>query len=92
MIQKVLLTGVAPVVEYRSIPDRYFVTYPDLQLELVMAFEHKYTAREIALNAYAGTPFFQMIPTVVYGSPYPRLDYIYPVVADIEIPLRLTKG
>jgi len=68
------------VVEYRSSSDRYFICYPDLKMELVMAFKSKQTAAEIAINAEAGTPFFTMIPTVDYDTPYPRPDYEYPPV------------
>jgi hypothetical protein len=89
VITKVVLTGVAPVVEYRSKLDRYFVTYPSIGLELVMAFEGKYTAREIALNAFAGTPFFDTIPTVPYRTAYPRPNRIYPPVVDPGIPLKI---
>lgn len=89
MSERVLLTGVAPLVEYRSKLDRYFVTYPAIGLELVMAFEHRFTAREIALHTFAGTPFFQMIPTVPLHTPYPRPGLAYPKVVDPGIQLRI---
>lgn len=92
MSDRVLLTGIQPVVEYRSRVDRYFVTYPSVGLELVMAFQNKYTAREIAIQSYAGTPFFQMIPTVPYQTEYPRPGLAYPVVPDLEIQLRIVSG
>lgn len=87
-----ILTGIAPTVEYRSRVDRYFITYPSVGLELAMAFENKYTAREIALNAFAGTPFFQMIPTVPYKTPYPRPGLSYPKLPGPDIPLRIISG
>ena len=74
-------------MEYRSKVDRYFVVFPTLNVEIVMAFENKYTAREIAVNAYVGTPFFTMIPTVDYGTPYPRPDFLYPRLVYPDIPM-----
>jgi len=88
-MERVLLTGVTPTVEYRTKSERYFVTYPSVGLELAMAFENKYAAREIAIHAHAGTPFFQMIPTVVYGTEYPRPGLLYPELPDLEILLRI---
>lgn len=78
-------------MEYRSSADRYFICYPDLKQELVMAFRTKQAAAEIAINAEAGTPFFTMIPTVDYDTPYPRPDYLYPPVrhpAEFELVVR----
>lgn len=80
MIHKDRLVGKLPVVEYRASIARYFVTFPEIARELVMSFECKYAAREIAANTYAGTPFFDMIPTVDHGTSYPRPNLLYPTV------------
>lgn len=89
MSERILLTGITPVIEYRASVDRYFVTYPSAGLELVMAFVNKYAAAEIAIQSFAGTPFFQMIPTVPYQTAYPRPGLTYPVVPNLEIQLRI---
>lgn len=75
-ITRVDCTGHIPVIEYRG--DWYFVCFPKLNVELVMAFEHKITAREIGTNVCAATPFFTLIPVVPYQTPYPRPWLIYP--------------
>lgn len=80
MSERVILTGIPVVVKHRSTNDRYFITFPSLGLELVMAFKSKVTATEIAANCLAGTPFFQMIPTVPIDTEYPRKNLIYPKV------------
>jgi len=75
---RVNLTGHMPVLEYRFTSGRYFVTYPSLGLELMMAFEEEVTAQEIGLNTYLGTPFFTSIPTAPYDTPYPRPGFFPP--------------
>jgi hypothetical protein len=66
------LTGVPVVIEYRVSCSKFFVTFPSLAVELVMAFDHRETAAEIAVNVHCGTPFYTMIPTVPYRTPYQR--------------------
>jgi hypothetical protein len=78
------LVGVLPIVECRPCGGelRYFVCFPDLKAELVMAFEEKLTARELAVNVYHGTPFYTAIPIVRYRTPYPRPWLVYPKLGD----------
>lgn len=86
-VDRLNLIGHLPVVEHRRRVDRFFVVYPDLQVELVMGFVHRWTACELALNTYAGTPFYTAIPTVPYGTPYPRpwLDYPDLILDKVEL-------
>lgn len=81
--------GIQPVVEYRSALGRYFITYPELGVELAPAFNHKWTAFEIAVNAFHGTPFFTMIPTVAYGTEYPRPGLVMPRLRPMDVPLSI---
>jgi hypothetical protein len=89
MSERLDTSGHLPVVEYRSHVDRYFITYPSLQVELAPAFSHKFTAQEIAINAYYGVPFFMMIPTVPYDTAYPRPGLLMPKIGPIDIQLRI---
>lgn len=89
MTKRLDLSGHLPVVEYRSQVDRYFITFPDLQVELAPAFGHKLTAHEIATNVYHGVPFFMMIPAVPYDTPFPRPGLVMPRVRPVDIRLRL---
>lgn len=82
---RLITTGYTPVVEYRSKVDRYFITYPDLKVELAPAFTHRLTAQEVAINAFYGVPFFQMIPTVDYGTVYPRPGLVMPKIRPLAI-------
>ena len=77
-VQRIELTGSQPFVEFRADLDRYFVCFRKEGVELVMAFECKHTAREIAANVAAGTPFFTLIPVVTYRTEYPRPWLVYP--------------
>lgn len=83
------LTGHLPVVEYRSKLDRYFITYPELQVELAPAFTHKLTAHEVACHSYHGTPYFTHIPKVPYGTAYPRPGMVMPKIHPVDIKLRI---
>lgn len=83
-VLRVNCTGHIPVVEYRSSSGKYFVCFKELVVELVMAFEHKVTAREIGANVCAATPFFTLIPVVPYGTAYPRPWLEYPLVDQIR--------
>lgn len=78
------LTGHLPFVEARQCNDeiKYFICFLDIDAELVMGFEEKLTAREIAVNVYHGTPFFTAIPVVRYRTPYPRPWLVYPDLGD----------
>ncbi len=89
MSDKRLLTGHLPVVEFRSSLNLYFVVFPTLNRELVMGFKHKFTAYEIALNCFYGTPFFQVVPSVPYDTPYPRPELEYPKMESLHIDLRI---
>jgi hypothetical protein len=83
-ISRVELVDHWPHIEQRQCQDeiKYFVCFEDLNVELVMAFEEKLTAREIAVNVYHGSPFFTAIPVVPYQTPYPRSWLIYPDLGD----------
>ena len=83
-VDRIELTGHLPVIEARMCLDelRYFVCFKDLKCELVMAFEEKLTAREIAVNVYHGSPFFTAIPVVTYRTAYPRPWLSYPDLRD----------
>lgn len=56
----------------------YFVVLDDGKNELITVFDHETTAREIAIKAYLEYPFFQSIPKVSYGTPFPRPGTIVP--------------
>jgi hypothetical protein len=83
-VSRVDLIGHLPHVEARQCQGeiKYFVCFKDLKVELVMGFEEKLTAREIAVNVYHGSPFFTAIPVVPYQTPYPRSWLIYPDLGD----------
>lgn len=79
------LKGQEVEVEYRSVLGLFFVVYPELSapkilksrpavegFELVMAFENRHAACELAVHTRLGSPFFTMIPVVPYDTPYPR--------------------
>lgn len=83
------LTGHTPVVEYRASVGKFFVVYPDLDLELVMAFDNRGAAFELAKSSYLGIPFFTIIPTVIYQTPYPRPWLSYPTDQVLSIELRI---
>lgn len=89
MTERLDTSGHQPIVEYRSSLDRYFILYEDLGVELAPGFRHKYTAQEIAINAYYGVPFFTMIPTVPMGTAYPRPNLVMPKIGPVDIPLRV---
>lgn len=91
-VSRIDLTGQRPVVEYRSALDRYFVTYPDIKFELVMAFANRQTAHELAINIYHATPFFTAIPVVPYGTAYPRPWLKYPRSLLLEVQLLIIGG
>lgn len=65
-------TSPSPTHEVEERDGRFHVTLPDLGLELAPVFDHRLTAAEIAARSEAGHDFFQMIPTVDIGTPYPR--------------------
>lgn len=88
-VSRVDLKGHLPTVEYRRSVDRYFVTYPDIKVELVMAFAHKQTALELAINTYHATPFYTAIPVVPHGTAYPRPWLLYPRSLMLPVPLIL---
>lgn len=77
-VSRIKLDGHLPFVEYRKSSNRFFVVYPGLNVELVMGFEYRWTACELALNTYAATPFYTAIPVVPYKTPYPRPWLLYP--------------
>lgn len=85
MSKRLDTTGHQPVVEYRSSADRYFITFPDLKVELAPAFRGKQTAHEIAVNCFYGVPFFMMIPTVPHGTEYPRPGMVMPRIRPVDI-------
>lgn len=58
--------------------DFWFVVDPELKVELVTVFDYPITASEICEKVNARYPFFQSIPTVLLGSPYPRKNTIVP--------------
>jgi hypothetical protein len=89
MSRRLDTTGCKVHVEYRKEVNLYFVVYEDLGVELAPAFHHRLTAGEIARQAYLGTPFFMMIPTVAYRTCYPRPGLVMPKDQPIEIPLRI---
>ena len=89
MPARVDVTSRSPTVEYRPGLNLYFIVFDELRLELAPAFAHKITAHEIAINCYYGVPFFTMIPTVPYGTPYPRHGLLMPRIHPVEIPLRI---
>lgn len=89
MTHRLVTSGHLPVVEYRSEVGRYFITFPDLAVELAPAFAHKYTALEIAINVYNATPFFTMIPTVPYDTEYPRPGLVMPPMQPVDVRMRL---
>lgn len=92
MVRRVDTRGHKPFVEYRPSCGLYFVVFEDLGLELAPAFSHKYTAREVAINSFFGVPFFTMIPTVPYGTEYPRPRIIMPRISDLDVELRIKQG
>lgn len=77
-VSRIDLIGYMPSVELRLSVDKHFVVYPDLGVELVMAFNHLLTAQEMAINIYHGTPFYTAIPVVPRNTPYPRPWLVYP--------------
>jgi hypothetical protein len=91
-VDRVDLIGHLPHVEARQCQDeiKYFVCFKDLNVELVMGFEEKLTAREIAVNVYHGSPFFTAIPVVPYQTPYPRPWLTYPSLGDTWRRIELT--
>lgn len=88
-VMKLDLVGQEVEVEYRSGLGLYFVVYPGLTAELVMAFEQRMAAGEIARNTRLGMPFFTMIPTVAYMTPYPRPWLSYPEDGGYLLNLRI---
>jgi len=86
-VQRVDLKGHLPKVEYRPDSQRFFVVFPELKVELVMGLVHRWTACEIGLNVYHGTPFYTHIPCVDYRAPFPRpwLVYPTPVVESLDL-------
>ena len=56
----------------------FFVICPEGKKELITVFDHEVTAREIAAKASREYPFFQSIPKIDYGAPYPRPGTIVP--------------
>lgn len=66
------------MIEFRRSTGCYFVTYPDINLELVMPFGSIDIAKEIATAVYQDQPFFTMIPAVPLGTPFPRPWLSYP--------------
>lgn len=89
-VSRLHLEGLKVCIELRQSVNRFFVVYPELGQELVMAFEHRWTAYEIAVNVYHATPFYTKIPTVDYQSPWPRVGPAYPRVGPIDIPFTIT--
>lgn len=90
-VARIDLIGHLPVVEHRKSVDRFFVVYPDLDVELVMGFVHRWTACELAINTYAGTPFYTMIPVVPYQTVYPRPWMEYPSLIIQQVELRFSE-
>jgi len=76
-------------VEYRSAVDRYFITFPQLDVELAPVFTHRLVAFEIACNVYHRVPFFTLIPTVPWGTEYPRPGLVMPYIGPVDIQLRI---
>lgn len=102
-VMKLDLIGQEVEVEYRSGIGLYFVVYPGLTtldddlsplkgFELVMAFEQRMAAGEIAINTRLGVPFFTMIPVVPYGTPYPRPWLTYPLEDGYTLELKVVRG
>lgn len=81
------MTGIIPTVEYRPHCGKFFVTYPEIDVELAPVFDNRTTAFEIAEKTFLGTPFFQMIPVVAYGCSYPRPNTLVPRPRDLNIAL-----
>lgn len=88
-VMKLDLVGQEVEVEYRSGLGLYFVVYPGLTAELVMAFEERMAAGEVAIHTRRGTPFFTMIPTVPHMTPYPRPWLFYPEDDGYRLNLRI---
>jgi len=100
-VMKLDLIGQEVEVEYRSGIGLYFVVYPKLiacqrppldyvgGFELVMAFEERLAAGEIAINTRRGTPFFSSIPVVPHLTPYPRPWLTYPKDDGYRLELRM---
>jgi len=84
-VSRVILKDFWPFVEYRPSVNKYFVVYPDINVELVMAFDYPESAVELALHTYAGTPFFTEIPVVPRGTLYPRPWLLYPPVLPLNV-------
>lgn len=90
MSQRLDTKGHQPIVEYRSSLDRYFILYESLGVELAPGFKNKWTAHEIAVNAFYGVPFFTMIPTVPIGTRYPRPNLVMPRLHPVDIAFRVS--
>ena len=88
-MQRLDTKGHKPVVEYRNEHQLFFVVYDSLGVELAPAFKHRYTAHEVAVNAYHGVPFFTMIPTVPIGTSYPRPNILMPKTGPVDLIFRI---
>lgn len=86
-VDKINLAGIPPVIEYRCGIGKYFVTYPSIDQELVMAFTGESQAIDLARNVFSDTPFFSAIPVVPHRTAYPRPWLEYPPLSSIEIPV-----
>lgn len=89
-VSRLHLEGLKVHIELRQSVNRYFVVYPDISQELVMAFEHRWTAYELAINVFFATPFYTKIPVVPYQTRWPRPGPLYPLVAPLDIPFIIT--
>lgn len=77
-VEKIPLVGIIPTIELRRYCQAYFVVYDSIGKELVMAFTSEESARDVANQALIGMPFFDRIPVVPRGTPYPRPWLAYP--------------
>ena len=50
----------------------WYVTYPSIGREMAPVFQRMDTAMEIGQRSFRGDAFFDRIPNVPLGSPYPR--------------------
>lgn len=74
------------VVEWRHECQRWFVTLPDVGLELAPAFDCWITAAEIAGKYEDGHAFCGDIPCMTIETPFPRPDRMQP-----SLPIALSR-
>lgn len=67
----------APRFEVEPRDDKFYVVDRRRNVEMAPVFDFEVTAREIAIKATLGHPFFLQIPTVAWGAPYPRMGHTW---------------